>query len=201
MKTIARALPLLGDVLLFLLWFLIFFAVSGVTMFGGRMTGRWYGTPPDQATNASYVFPVGTGSETCANLVGAWMGALALGAEGTYPTAYDSTCNYTEWNTNRSATEWCCDSGIEPYDGFLSFANAGRSSIVALNGMTIDGWNELLNPTAYAVGYPAAFLWFIVVVLMGGFFMMELFTSVICATLTQMGIRDEDEAPEDSSQA
>ena len=201
MKTIARALPLLGDVLLFLLWFLIFFAVSGVTMFGGRMTGRWYGTPPDQATNASYVFPVGTGSETCANLVGAWMGALALGAEGTYPNEYDSTCNYKEWNTNRSATEWCCDSGIEPYDGFLSFANAGRSSIVALNGMTIDGWNELLNPTAYAVGYPAAFLWFIVVVLMGGFFMMELFTSVICATLTQMGIRDEDEAPEDSSQA
>ena len=36
MKTIARALPLLGDVLLFLLWFLIFFAVSGVTMFGRK---------------------------------------------------------------------------------------------------------------------------------------------------------------------
>ncbi len=41
MKTVARALPLLGDVVLFLLWFLIVFAVSGVTLFGGKMTGRY----------------------------------------------------------------------------------------------------------------------------------------------------------------
>ena len=42
MKTVARALPLLGDVVLFLLWFLIVFAVSGVTLFGGKMTGRLF---------------------------------------------------------------------------------------------------------------------------------------------------------------
>ena len=33
MRTMARALPLLGDVGLFLLWFLIVFAVGGVTIF------------------------------------------------------------------------------------------------------------------------------------------------------------------------
>lgn len=133
--------------------------------------------------NVSYVFFVGMGSEMCVNLVGVWMGVFVLGVEGMYLNEYDSTCNYKEWNINRSATEWCCDLGIELYDGFLSFVNVGRSLIVVLNGMIIDGWNELFNFTAYAVGYFAAFFWFIVVVLMGGFFMMEFFIFVICVML------------------
>ena len=63
--------------------------------------------------------------------------------------------------------------------------------------MTIDGWNELLNPAAYAVGYAKAFTWFIFVVLIGGFFMMELFTSVICTTLTQINLREYEAALQD----
>ena len=191
MQTIGRALPLLGDVVLFLLWFIIAFAACGVTLFGGKMSGRWYGTPPSQEGNASYAFPNGsTGSETCALIVSEWLGNATAGEAETYPDEYNSTCLYTAWNTNRSASEWCCDSGVDAYDGFLNFDNAFRSAIVTLNGITIDGWNELLNPTAYAVGYPRAFMWFILVVIFGGFFMMELFTSVICATLESVGERD-----------
>ena len=197
MKTVARALPLLGDVVLFLLWFLIVFAVSGVTLFGGKMTGRLYSTPPAQAGNASYAFPTGTASEICAALTVEWRGNATVGADGTYPNEYNSTCNYKNLNREMGTNEWCCDSGIEPYDGFLNFGDSARSSLVALNGMTIDGWNELLNPAAYAVGYAKAFTWFIFVVLIGGFFMMELFTSVICTTLTQINLREDEAALQD----
>jgi len=197
MKTVARALPLLGDVVLFLFWFLIVFAVSGVTLFGGKMTGRLYSTPPAQEGNASYAFPTGTAGEICAALTAEWRGNATFGADGTYPNEYNSTCNYKNLNREMGTNEWCCDSGIEPYDGFLNFGDSARSSLVALNGMTIDGWNELLNPAAYAVGYAKAFTWFIFVVLIGGFFMMELFTSVICTTLTQIGLREDENALQD----
>ncbi|XP_022840538.1 Voltage-dependent channel, four helix bundle domain, partial [Ostreococcus tauri] len=196
MRTIFRALPLLGDVCLFLLWFVIFFAVSGVTVFGGRLTGRLYGTPPAQEGNASYALPTGTGKEVCAKLVAEWLGNESLGAAGTYPDAYNSTCNFASWNTNQSVEEYCCDSGVAPYDGFLDFDDAFRSAIVTLNGMTIDGWNELLNPAAYGVGFVNAFIWFIAVVIVGGFFMMELFTSVICATLQSIVDDDSQEEKE-----
>ena len=194
MKTVARALPLLGDVVMFLLWFLILFSVSGVTMFGGQLTGRLYSTPPDRENDSSYVLPSGTAKEVCAQLVAEWLGDGSVGDEGTYPNEYNSTCRGSAMDSLVDDETWCCDSGVMPYDGFLSFQNVGRSAIVALNGMTIDGWNELLNPLSYAVGYPMAIIWFAFVVIMGGFFMMELFTSVICATLTQIGLRDgEDE--------
>ena len=195
MRTMARALPLLGDVGLFLLWFLIVFAVGGVTIFGGKLTNRWYGVPPSEASNADYVFPTGSGSEICAALTEAWLGNETVGADGTYPNEHDSSCKVSELYTSRSSpTQYCCDSGIEPYDGFVNFDNVGRAGIVALNGMTIDGWNELLNPMSYAAGYTASVIWFGFVVIVGGFFVMELFTSVICATLTQIGLRDEEEA-------
>ena len=194
MRTMARALPLLGDVGLFLLWFLIVFAVGGVTIFGGKITSRWYGVPPSEASNAAYVFPTGSGVEICAALTTAWLGDETFGTDGTYPNEYDSSCQVSQLYTNRSSTEYCCDSGMDPYDGFVNFDNVGRASIVALNGMTIDGWNELLNPMSYAAGYTASVIWFGFVVIVGGFFVMELFTSVICATLTQIGLRDEEEA-------
>lgn len=193
MKTVARALPLLGDVVMFLLWFLILFSVSGVTMFGGQLTGRLYSTPPDRENDSSYVLPSGTAKEVCAQLVAEWLGDGSVGDEGTYPDEYNSTCRGSAVDSLVDDETWCCDSGVMPYDGFLSFQNVGRSAIVALNGMTIDGWNELLNPLSYAVGYPMAIIWFAFVVIMGGFFMMELFTSVICATLTQIGLRDGEE--------
>lgn len=197
MKTVARALPLLGDVVMFLLWFLILFAVSGVTMFGGELTGRLYSTPPDRENDSSYVLPSGTAKEVCAQLVSEWLGDGSVGDEGTYPNEYNSTCRGSAMDSLVDDETWCCDSGVTPYDGFLSFQNVGRSAIVALNGMTIDGWNELLNPLSYAVGYPMAIIWFAFVVIMGGFFMMELFTSVICATLTQIGLRDGEEEGND----
>jgi len=201
MQTIGLALPLLGDVVLFLLWFIIAFAACGVTLFGGKMSGRWYGMPPSQEGNASYVFPIGsTGSETCARLVLEWMGNATAGETGTYPDEHNSTCAYASWNTNSSSSEWCCDSGIDAFDGFLNFDNAFRAAIVTLNGITIDGWNELLIPTADAVGYPRAFVWFILVVIFGGFFVMELFTSVICATLESVGNREANQEAREAAQ-
>ena len=56
--------------------------------------------------------------------------------------------------------------------------------------MTVDGWNEVAWPTAVAVGGATAISYYCMVVMIGGFFVLQLFTSVICATLSDI----EDEA-------
>jgi len=197
-RTMARALPLLGDVGLFFLWFIIVFAIAAVTLFGGRTSTRWYTVPEEQALNETFVFPSGSAREICATLEEEWLGDESVGSPGTYPDHYASSCVYTQEYTNRSATEYCCDSRVDAHDGYLNFDNAGRAGIIALNAMTIDGWNELLNELSYAVGFAPSLIWFGFVVVIGGFFVMELFTSVICATLTQMNVRDEEEVLQES---
>jgi hypothetical protein len=69
-------------------------------------------------------------------------------------------------------------------DGFLSFDDFSRSAMVVLNVVTIDGWNELAWETSDGAGVEAAFPYFAVIVFFGGFYVMQLFQSVMIITLS-----------------
>ena len=49
--------------------------------------------------------------------------------------------------------------------------------------MTVDGWNEVVWPMCDANGFGKPFVFASAVVVIGGFVVIQLFTSVICATL------------------
>ena len=56
--------------------------------------------------------------------------------------------------------------------------------MVVLNVVTIDGWNELAWETSDGAGVEAAFPYFAVIVFFGGFYVMQLFQSVMIITLS-----------------
>ena len=171
MRTTLTAIPLLRDALVFLCWFMLVASVSGTMAFAGRLTGRCV-SAGDAAT------PNGATPN----------GATPNGA--CPPPAHVSddgaTCDPRGrgYACDAAAGETCCVSAHTPVDGFLSFDDFSRSAMVVLNVVTIDGWNELAWETSDGAGVEAAFPYFAVIVFFGGFYVMQLFQSVMIITLS-----------------
>ena len=159
--------------------------VIGVLSFAGNTSSREY-VGSGFAANAST-------TEICANLVAGYSNSVqATGENPSYPSDLDMCAHKSENTLLRSVNGsqvYCCHSGTSPVDGFVSFDDFGRGMFVVLQTMTIDGWNEIAWTTARTVGVVPAFAFYASVVLLGGFFVFQLFTSVICASLSD--IKDE----------
>ena len=84
---------------------------------------------------------------------------------------------------------------LRPYtlDNFLSFDDFARSSIIVLQIITIDGWNELAIPAADAAGMSKVGPYFFLVVIFGGFYVLQLFTSVMIITLSHCNHQMEEQ--------
>jgi hypothetical protein len=166
MRTTLTAIPLLRDALVFLCWFMLVASVSGTMAFAGRLTGRCVSagdtaTPNGATPNGACPLPalVSDDGATCD------------------PRGRGYACD-------AAAGETCCVSAHTPVDGFLSFDDFSRSAMVVLNVVTIDGWNELAWETSDGAGVEAAFPYFAVIVFFGGFYVMQLFQSVMIITLS-----------------
>ena len=191
LDTVRKSIPLLLDVVVFMSWFVIVCTVVGMLLFGGNLTSRQY--VDFSATNAS-------AKELCATLVDGYSTSpLAEPQSPLYPSD-DFLCAHTRQNEllqNGSLASpavvgdtYCCDSRVAPVDGYVNFDDFSRGAFVVLQIMTVDGWNEIAWPTADAVGGATVIPYYFMVVMIGGFFVLQLFTSVICATLSDI----EDEA-------
>jgi len=191
LDTVRKSIPLLLDVVVFMSWFVIVCTVVGMLLFGGNLTSRQY--VDFSATNAS-------AKELCTTLVDGYSTSpLAEPQSPLYPSD-DLLCAHTRQNEllqNGSLASpavvgdtYCCDSRVAPVDGYVNFDDFSRGAFVVLQIMTVDGWNEIAWPTATAVGGAIVIPYYFMVVMIGGFFVLQLFTSVICATLSDI----EDEA-------
>lgn len=178
LETMRRSIPLLMDVVVFMSWFVIICTVVGVMLFGGSMTDRKYLDETDSN-------PIDVGA-MCTSLVENYESTYGSEDDPYYPSDA-KMCKYYERNqillNGTSVDTYCCDSGTSPVDGFVNFDNFGVGAFVVLQVMTVDGWNEIAWPTARGVDAWIALAYFFFVVLIGGFFVLQLFTSVICATL------------------
>jgi Ca2+-binding EF-hand superfamily protein len=65
-----------------------------------------------------------------------------------------------------------------PFWGVISYDNVGRSAIVVLHLLTITGWQEIMHITQ-DTGGQACFLFFVVCVVFGGFFLLHLFVAAL----------------------
>ena len=172
MRTTLTAIPLLRDALVFLCWFMLVASVSGTMAFAGRLTGRCV-SAGDAAT------PNGA-TPNGATPNGACPPPAHVSDDGATcdPRGRGYACDAL------AAGETCCVSAHTPVDGFLSFDDFSRSAMVVLNVVTIDGWNELAWETSDGAGVEAAFPYFAVIVFFGGFYVMQLFQSVMIITLS-----------------
>ena len=193
LETMRKSIPLLFDVVVFMSWFVIMCTVVGTLSFGGKLTAREYAGSGFSAS--------ATPEEICANLTAGYSNSPAATDENPHYPSDENICLYSKKNTLlRTETGrgevYCCESGTSPVDGFVNFDDFGRGTFVVLQAMTVDGWNDIAWPCARAMGLAAAFSFYCIVVLLGGFFVLQLFTSVICATLSDI----EDEAAAKTSE-
>ena len=229
-ETLSKSFPMLVDVVLFMLWFVVSMTVLGVVFFGGTMTYRAYFPrfESEAATPADIVLNVGGAGatmdqielardgyfpEACDNLVDAWLsvnetggaraGTAALVAGSTVPddsemcreSKYSASLGVdnvtddavvTNTSTYYDRPRVCCDSGLAPFDDYVKFDRFTQSVFVVLQIMTVDGWNEVTWPMCEANGWVKPMIYTSVIVVIGGFVVIQLFTSVICATLGEV---------------
>ena len=240
LETLGKSFPLLVDVVLFMLWFVVSMTVLGTVFFGGTMTYRAYyprfeseaATPADVVLNeggagatAEQVELARKGyfPEACDNLVDAWLSVnetggaraetAALEAGTTVPddsevclaTKYRKSLGVDNVTDDAVATNTstyydrprvCCDSGLAPFDDYVKFDRFTQGVFVVLQIMTIDGWNEVTWPICDANGWVKPMIYTAVVVVIGGFVVIQLFTSVICATLGDVEEEEKEEERE-----
>jgi len=199
MDTAEKALPMMIDVVLLLLWFVILATVMGVMLFGTIMSGRNY----EDVANLG-----GDPKERCSFLVSNYgtVDGVSISRydDGGVPGDEELCLNSDVDTLVKNATlldgvesnVYCCDSGVSPFDNYLNFDNFVRGMFIVLHVITIDGWNELAWPVANTAGYVPAMSYFCAVAVLGGFFVFQLFTAVICATLGEVEEDDDPEAHE-----
>jgi hypothetical protein len=170
MRTALAALPLLRDALIFLGWFMLVTSVTGTMLFGGKLTGRCVSSsappPPPATVNASSAFVATCPAEADVSAAGAVCDPQGRG-----------------YKCDAAMGEICCKSNHHPSDEFLSFDDFLRSAVIVLQIITIDGWNELAVDAADATGFGVVAPYFSIIVFFGGFYVLQLFTSVMIITL------------------
>jgi hypothetical protein len=72
--------------------------------------------------------------------------------------------------------------GEHPGGGYYRFDNVAWSAFLVLQGLTVDGWNEVCYLLMDALGWPVL-LWYSLIVFCGAFFVMQLLSAVIVTSL------------------
>ena len=78
----------------------------------------------------------------------------------------------------------CAYFSANPSNGLMSFDHVGVTFVTLLQTITFDDWTEAMYNlmTAYS---PYAFLYFVAIVVLGGFFVVNLFLAVICQSFQE----------------
>jgi len=184
MRTTLAAIPLLRDALIFLCWFMLVASITGTMLFGGKL-------------NARCVEPAGWDNST---VVGSC--PVKELVNRTYQVAGETMTRHVcdprrkGYECDYDVGEICCNSNTYPQAGFLSFDNFWRSAIIVLQTITIDGWNESAKLAADASGIVRVGPYFAILVFFGGFYVLQLFTSVMIITLSHCSDKLEEQEAE-----
>ena len=160
------------NVVVFLIWFIILAACAGTVLFRGQLRSRCYdlGATAIAAAGGDAKSAVCPGKE---ELLATYAPVMDVSGESI-------VCGLDYQNCPSGAT--CCFNGEHPGGGYYRFDNAVWSSFLVLQGLTVDGWNEVCYVLMDALGWPVL-LWYSLVVFCGAFFVMQLLSAVIVTSL------------------
>ena len=159
---IFKSLPALRDVLLLFSFFLLGYAIVGVELFRGRLHYRCYDASLASAPPSAIAAAEPGDVCTCRNL----SSAVALEHGGGGCTDY---CG---------AGEVCLYTPLNPNGGASSFDHVFDATVAIFQSVSLEGWSDLMH--MLSVSQPQlAPLYFVVLVVFGSFFVLNLYAVVM----------------------
>jgi len=156
--TLLDSLPLLANVILLVFWVILVFGIIAVSTWSGALTKRCFAAGADGAPLEGSA-PLGP--RTCS------MSGSAVGSYG---------CG---------DGEVCGEYGRNPNDGFTQFDSFPWAMLQIFQVITLQGWDEQLWYTLDAGG-GFAYVYFVLLIVLGSYFCLNLFTAVISAKFSQL---------------
>lgn len=170
-NTIFSSWNYICNVLVFLVWFIILAACAGTVLFRGQLRSRCYDLGAT-AVAAAGGNPKAAACPGADELLAGYFPAVDVSGEYII-------CGLERQNCPIGHT--CCDDGENAVGDFYRFDNALWSSLLVLQGLTVDGWNEVCYALMEGLGWPVL-LWYSLVVFCGAFFVMQLLDAVIVSS-------------------
>lgn len=168
--TILKSIPMISNVLILSIFMLLVFGIFGMQVFGGVLRNRCFNVgPDDQGVETATLLDIYPSDD----------------ADNTYR---DQTC------TNATTPFWpgyqCKGEGFVclPYkninDGYSGFDNMVMAFLTIFQMVTFSGWPNVMYSIQDGTS-GLAFAYCVVVVYVGGFFVIELFLAVIADTYNE----------------
>uniref|UniRef100_A0A8C9VFI7 Voltage-dependent T-type calcium channel subunit alpha n=1 Tax=Scleropages formosus TaxID=113540 RepID=A0A8C9VFI7_SCLFO len=187
-------LPMLGNVLLLCFFVFFIFGIVGVQLWAGLLRNRcflpenftlYYHTENDDENPFICSQPRENGMRLCSSVP-------TLHEEGIQCqldlTAYNSTDNTTCINWNRYYTN-CSAGEVNPFKGAINFDNIGYAWIAIFQVITLEGWVDIMYFVMDAHSF-YNFIYFILLIIVGSFFMINLCLVVIATQFSETKQRE-----------
>ncbi|XP_035389089.1 voltage-dependent T-type calcium channel subunit alpha-1G isoform X7 [Electrophorus electricus] len=195
-------LPMLGNVLLLCFFVFFIFGIVGVQLWAGLLRNRcflpenfslpqsldlhsYYHTENDDENPFICSQPRDTGMRQCTSIPTLHEEGLQcqLGM-GAYNTTDNTTCvNWNQYYTNCSAGD------VNPFKGAINFDNIGYAWIAIFQVITLEGWVDIMYFVMDAHSF-YNFIYFILLIIVGSFFMINLCLVVIATQFSETKQRE-----------
>uniref|UniRef100_A0A8C1YTT3 Voltage-dependent T-type calcium channel subunit alpha n=1 Tax=Cyprinus carpio TaxID=7962 RepID=A0A8C1YTT3_CYPCA len=192
-------LPMLGNVLLLCFFVFFIFGIVGVQLWAGLLRNRcflpenfslldlhnYYHTENDDENPFICSQPRENGMRLCTSIP-------TLHEEGRQcqldMAAYNSTDNTTCVNWNKYYTN-CSAGEANPFKGAINFDNIGYAWIAIFQVITLEGWVDIMYFVMDAHSF-YNFIYFILLIIVGSFFMINLCLVVIATQFSETKQRE-----------
>uniref|UniRef100_A0A8C1G9U0 Voltage-dependent T-type calcium channel subunit alpha n=1 Tax=Cyprinus carpio TaxID=7962 RepID=A0A8C1G9U0_CYPCA len=192
-------LPMLGNVLLLCFFVFFIFGIVGVQLWAGLLRNRcflpenfslldlhnYYHTENDDENPFICSQPRENGMRLCSSIP-------TLHEEGRQcqldMAAYNSTDNTTCVNWNKYYTN-CSAGEANPFKGAINFDNIGYAWIAIFQVITLEGWVDIMYFVMDAHSF-YNFIYFILLIIVGSFFMINLCLVVIATQFSETKQRE-----------
>ncbi|OMJ69330.1 hypothetical protein SteCoe_32973 [Stentor coeruleus] len=149
--SIIKSLPLLFDIFLLLVLFLLIFALVGTQIYGGLFSQQCFTLDGQPTGDLCYLDP------KCSE--------------------YELNCG----NSGCSENQYCWNSNQNPTQGVTSFDNIPLSLCTVFVAITMEGWSDVMRMGRSVLNQKFLNdIYFYVLLLVGAFFMIKLTVAAIC---------------------
>uniref|UniRef100_A0AAR2L7P3 Voltage-dependent T-type calcium channel subunit alpha n=2 Tax=Pygocentrus nattereri TaxID=42514 RepID=A0AAR2L7P3_PYGNA len=195
-------LPMLGNVLLLCFFVFFIFGIVGVQLWAGLLRNRcflpenfslpqslelhnYYHTENDDENPFICSQPRETGMRQCSSIPTLHEEGLQCGLDmGAYNSTDNTTCvNWNQYYTNCSAGD------VNPFKGAINFDNIGYAWIAIFQVITLEGWVDIMYFVMDAHSF-YNFIYFILLIIVGSFFMINLCLVVIATQFSETKQRE-----------
>ncbi|XP_036383551.1 voltage-dependent T-type calcium channel subunit alpha-1G isoform X6 [Megalops cyprinoides] len=195
-------LPMLGNVLLLCFFVFFIFGIVGVQLWAGLLRNRcflpenftlpltldlysYYHTENDDENPFICSQPRENGMRLCGSVPTLYEEGVQCQLDY---SAYNNTDNTTCVNWNRYYTN-CSAGEVNPFKGAINFDNIGYAWIAIFQVITLEGWVDIMYFVMDAHSF-YNFIYFILLIIVGSFFMINLCLVVIATQFSETKQRE-----------